>query len=325
MAIATAALLAGGALAAGGLIAGLSDETTRTTSRVLTDPVGARERGAFGQADLRFGQLGQFADIGPGGQDITAALGAQRGLAEQFRQAGISGGLPTAGDIGATRGIAEQLFAPEQVALQQSFERQRQEGRRTAGRLGRQINDPVLLAKLAQQETQAGERFEARRGSVAQQLALQQPERRLGFAQQAAGIQSGLATQAFRNRAALLGIGQQIGQGERQFRLQTATRTGENVQEGSLAQGISGALGGFGQGLGLASGFGGLGGGGGGGGGGFGQSFSQSLGAVPLPNVQFGQSAPGFQALPQQAFGGLPNVQFGQSAPGFGGRSFSLQ
>jgi hypothetical protein len=122
--------------------------------------------------------------------------------------------------------------------------------------MGRSLNDPILAAKLAQEQTRQGAMLEANQGSFAQQFALAQPDRRLGYANQRANILGGLATQAMSNRQALAAMGEGILQREREFRLATANRSGTNTNTsgGGVAGGIGGALAGGALGMNLFGG-----------------------------------------------------------------------
>lgn len=184
-------------------------------------------------------------------QDIAGARGAQTGLAQMLEGYSKTGGLPSEQDITGANQVAQNLYNPQRVALQQSFTEQNTEAQRLAARLGRDVNDPILQAKLRTgfMNQQAG--LEAGQGAFAQQFALQQPERRLGYAGQRADILGGLATQAFQNRAAIMGLGSNLFNTERQFRANTAERYGTNQQQsgGGLGGAITGAIGGAGSGF----------------------------------------------------------------------------
>jgi len=254
---------------AGGLLGGVGGaQQDVTTTSLRLGPEGQLEQllGGGGAGGL----LSQFQGIqgllgqGPGGQDVAAATSAQRQLAEQFRQASLTGGLPGQADISAAQGISQQLFAPQQLALQQSFEDQRTRAAQEAVRLGRPTTDPVLANLLARTQGRQTSLLGAQQGAQSQQIALGLPFQRLQLAQQGAGILGGLGSQAFQNRASVLGLGSGLLGAERQFRLQGAET--RQTSGGGLGGAISGALGGIGAGLGAASLFtsGGLFGGGGG-------------------------------------------------------------
>jgi len=258
----TAGLIGGALGGIGGLVSGLSSD--------LLDAPNAREQRGFQVEQGALNQLDAFTAAGPGQRDVQGALVAQRDLAQQFRASSLAGGLPTGADIAATRGIAQTLFQPQQVSLEQEFGRQRTSAAQLSARLGRSVNDPVLLAKLGRSQAEQQERLQARIGATGQELALAVPGQRLFLAQESANIQSRLASQAFTNRQTLLGLGSNIGQAAQQFRINRF----QVEQRGSLGAGLSGLIGGAGQGaqagIGLSNLF--------GGGGGQPQNFGQQGG-----------------------------------------------
>lgn len=293
--------------AAGGIL-GSGDQTTSNVQRVMVDDPSLREQMFRRGVDRRFGELEGLIGLGPGRTDISASLASTRGLAAAFGEAARTGGLPTEADITATRGISERLFDPQRVALEQAFQDRQTDFARQAAISGRPVTDPILQAKMAQERTRAEERLQANIGSTAQQLALQQPERRLGFLGQQAQIQGGLASQALQNRQTLLGLGNQLAEQERTFRLNTATRTGSQTTPGvnPVLGGLAGAAGGASLGAGLARGFGGV-------------SSPQVAPQMAAPQPSIG---PAFQTgggvsgvlAPQSAFSGFS--QFQQPFPG---------
>jgi hypothetical protein len=198
-------------------------------------------------------QLQSLTNAGPGQADVTRSLASQRGLAALLQQYAQSGGLPSSADISTTNSLAGNLFAARRTALNQEFQDQDIATQQLAARLNRTSDDPILRARLLTQRSRAIDSLNAEQQGFGTQLALGLADRRVGFAQGAAGVDAALAAQAQTNRAALLGIGSNIAQAERNFRLGTATRTGESG--GGFGGAIGGALGGFGGGLGLASAF----------------------------------------------------------------------
>lgn len=279
--MAIAAALAGGALIGGvgsALLGGGPDVSAQRLPferEFQLRPEGRLE--ALGRQTQfeQLGALGGLVGAGPGRQDVTAAFGAQRGLAEQFQAAqfGLPEDLlPTQADITRTTGIAEQLFAPQRVGLQQAFEQAQTRTQREAARLGRPTSDPILQARLQREQLQAQERLGARVGARAQELALDQPRERLALQRRGlelAGARSevlgGLATQALQNRQTLLGLGSGIQAAERQFRIATAKQTGfgtqlqETPSTGQrIGAALTGGLAGATAGLGIARGFQGL-------------------------------------------------------------------
>lgn len=247
--VGTAALLGGIGGLAGGVAGALEPGTE---GKQVAGPGAGELAGLAGRDDL-FQQLLGLGGAGPGLQEVQSALSGSRNLQQQFLQASQTGGLPTRQDISTSQGIAGQLFAPQQVALQQNFRRQGIEAGRQAGRLGRSVADPILQARLRQGQLQAQERLGASQGAFAQRFALGLPERRLGFATQANQIGQGLATQAFSNRASLLGLGNQIASADRNLRLGEAKVTTPDKPGGGFGGFLSGGLAGAGTGLGAGA------------------------------------------------------------------------
>ena len=256
-ALAGAATLAS---AGAGVIGGLSNKGSSSSSTLNLAPASALEQQAAGNIAGDYGQLRGLVDAGPGASDVTAGVGSQRDLAGMLQQYQQSGGLPSGTDVTQAQGLAGGLFQGRRNALTAGFEDQRQQASQNAAVMGRNLNDPVLRNKLAQEQTRQSLQLEAEQGSLANQLALQQPDRRLGYAQSRANVLGGLASQAMSNRQALLGIGEGIQTNERNFRLQSAGKTSSATQEGSFAQGLAGGLAGLGAGLKGSAGAGGFGG-----------------------------------------------------------------
>lgn len=332
MGLETAAILGLGGALGGGIAGAFAGDKKVITQRRLGPLAAASPTERLGgQLEGNIPLLQQFADAGPGIAQIRQAFAEQLGLAPQLaafagqqqtfqsqqRQLqqqlqGLAGGqgfLPTQQDISRTRGISEQLFAPEQVALRQRFEEQERQARISAQGLGRRLDDPILRAKLAQEQTRQQERLQAQIGARGQELALLQPRERLQLGQAAlqigagalqtgqqrlqtlgsrAGIFGGLATQALQNRLRLVELGGQIGARERNFRIQEAG--GDTTQitpgPGPFLGALVGAGGGAQAGASLAGFF-----GGGGGTSNFTNQAQAQLASTQFPSVSFGQSA----------------------------------
>jgi len=231
----------GGAALAGGLAGAGGEEST--TTRVLP-------RQSKFEAELAAGQAGQFRDLQSileGGFSTAQATQAQTNLADLLREFSRTGGLPGAQDIQQSQQLAQRLAAPQLLAQQQQFERQQTQFGRQAALMGRTTTDPVLANQLARSQFQQSSLLQSQIGARGEELAQQQPLRRLQFTQ-------GLAEQAQRNRLTALSLGQQLLGAERQFRVAQA---GEQTESGGGFGGfVSGALGGFGA---VAKGMGGFG------------------------------------------------------------------
>lgn len=298
-----AAIAIGGGALLGGLAGGLKDKSsTSYTSGMNLDPASWQElMGQSGMMDA-YKQLQGMVGAGPGQSDVEGATGASRGLADMLKAYSEGGFLPGQGDINTSNDIASRLFQGQRTALSQNFSDQLTDANRQAALMGRDPNDPILKAKLAQEQTRQASLLDANQGSFAQQFALSLPGQRLDYANQRVGVMSGLASQAMANRQAIAAMGEGIMNNERNFRMQTAQKYGTQATEsgGGLKGALTGFLGGAGTGASIASGFGGLGGFGGGAagatGGGFAQAQQFFAGANP-----YGAQAPGIGGAFQPA------------------------
>ena len=244
-----------------GAIGGAQGDTKGSSSQLLLGQEGAQEGQGREAAQQGLAGFKDLINQGPGAQDVTAGLGAQRDLASQLQQYSQQGAIPSAEDIQQQNQLAGQLFAGRRQAITGAFAEQSQQAAQQAALMGRNPLDPVLRNKLAQQQTQQLNQLSADQGSFATQQALQQPQQRLGFAQQRAQILGGLATQALSNRQALAQLGSQLQQQQQNFRLSAAGKQSTETSGGGLQGALTGAIGGIGAGAGLgkiAQGFGGM-------------------------------------------------------------------
>ena len=242
-----------GAITAGmgllGGLAGAQGNNSSQTSRVQLAPESELEKYG-GQLSLdKLKELEKLMGQGPGAQDVQSGLTSQRDLASMLSQFAQGGFMPGQQDIAQSNTLAQQLFQGQQVGLNQAFDTQRQQASRNAARMGRSGIDPVLQNQLMQGQARQQTQLNADIGSYATQFAQSMPQQRLGFAQQLAQVNSGLATQAMANRQALLGLGSQLRGQEQNFRSGTATRTVEQSGGGGFGGFLSGALGGAATGL----------------------------------------------------------------------------
>ncbi len=252
---ALAAPIAGALL--GGLAGGGGGSQSQTTTRDLAPESAIGKRG--GEVSLQnLNELQSLLAAGPGQQDVQAGTQSSRDLASLLQSFAQGGFLPGQADIATSQGLAQQLFAGQQNALQNAFSDQRVQASRNAARMGRSAIDPVLQNKLAQEQTRQQGQLNADIGSYATNFALQLPQQRLGFQQQLAQVQSGLASQAMANRQALLSLGSQLQQQDQNFRLGSASTTTTQSQSGGLQGAITGALSGASAGLGAGKALGGF-------------------------------------------------------------------
>jgi hypothetical protein len=242
----------------------------------MADPAGMMQR-LMSQAKAEYAKKsktatmsGPLADIqkmvaaGPGQADVERSLNSQRGLADMLRQLSQSGGLPTAEDTAASTSLAGGLFNARRTSMNQTFQDLDTDNARLAARLGRDPLDPILRAKLGTTKARMSDSLAAEQTDWANNFALNLPGRRLGFASDAASVDAQLAAQAAQNRATLLGLGTNLLNSERNFRLGAAGKT--TTQNANLGDAIGGFFGGAGAGLKIGSAFSSFGGGNSGGG-----------------------------------------------------------
>jgi hypothetical protein len=201
------------------------------------------------QNDL-YAQLQALLNQGPGAAQVSAGLQAQTGYGDIINQQLQSGGLPNQGQISQAQDYASQIFAPQRLGLQQAFGDQNIAQQRLAARLGRGGNDPVLQAKLGQEQTRQQAMLQAQQGAFGAEQAMNAPQRQLQLAEALANVRGGLASQAFSNRQSMLQMGNALAASERKYRLDTAGRTsnttGSESGGGGMAGAISGGLAGIG-------------------------------------------------------------------------------
>jgi len=263
------AAIAGGLGLLGGAAGSEPDKQTSTidvSERVIVDPESDEEKRFRAQVDAAFGQLTRGISGGAGAADVALGTQTQRDFAARLQRAAT--GQFTPEELARSKQFTEDIFAPQQAALDQQFIEEQQQTARLAAQLGRSQDDPVLRNLLFKSKLQQQGQLEAQKTAFRAQV----PERELGFASQAAQLRSNLATQALANRQALLSLGSQLQGQERQFRLATGRQRREGTDittsGGGMKGAISGFIGGLGAGAQLAGSFGGFSGFGGGGGGG---------------------------------------------------------
>lgn len=260
--------LAVGAAAVGlgalGAIAGAQKDVSNTSATNWVD-VGKESDFEKYLADRQgsdFRSLSQIVDQGPGASDVSASTGASRDLAALLKSYSETGGLPSDSDVLNANKFANSIFAAREEALNQDFTRQMTDANRQAAAMGRDINDPILTAKLRQGQNDQSAILAKEKMGYASELGLGMADRRINYASQGANVLGNLAYQAMQNRAAILGLGQNLQGSERQWRLETGKRyqTGQSESGGGLKGALGGFIGGAGTALGAASMFGGGGG-----------------------------------------------------------------
>lgn len=204
------------------------------------------------------------------GNEVAAGSAAQMDLAGMLKRYAETGAIPDAQDIQRSQAYAQSQFAPQQVAMQQAFREQLTGANRQAALSGRGVNDPILRAKLAQEQTRQNALLQAQQGAFASQFAQQQPFQRLGFMSQRADTLVNRGQLALGNNANLAQLGlaaQNQGYNQRydmaatQYNVQANQRS-EGEKIGSVLGAIGGGISGIGGAIGPA--LGGMKGGGGG-------------------------------------------------------------
>jgi len=307
------AALAGGVL---GAIGGGQEDVSSTSSRIILPRPSEFEKTAFEDQKKRFREFSEFTDLGPGREDVTRGLQAQRELADFFGQRAQGPSLL----LSRGQDVAQQLFAPQRLAISQAFEQAGVQTSRLSAQLGRQTDDPILRAKLAQAQAQQTGLLASQQQATSLQLGRQFGQEQFASQERAAvgraRILGGLGQQATESRLRAFQVGRGIIESERRFNLARAGQESITRGGGGLKGAIAGGLAGAGAGLGAAGQFAQLGqigapsGGGGFGGGGGGGFATPTFASSGFQTPRFGQSA-------AQGFGGPTLVGGSQFGPGF--------
>lgn len=229
-------------------VAGAMGSNKSSTSGINLSPASALQNQLGGSIQNDYNSLSSYINAGPGLSDVQGGYDSQKELAELLRQYSEGGYNPNGNDINTANSQASNLFRGQQVGLDQAFEQQSIDANRQAALMGRAGNDPILAAKLAQEKTRQQAQLSANQGSLAQQLAMNAPQQRLGYATDRTNIMSGLASQAMANRQALLSMGSNMQANERNYQLATSNKWGNESSGGGLGGMLTGAISGFGAG-----------------------------------------------------------------------------
>jgi hypothetical protein len=255
MSVASAASVVGVPALAGAFIGSKGQQSSGTSSSGV-NLVPMTSLGNYAGADT-MSALGNYQNLtsyGAGASQVSGALSSQTNLANMYNQYAQSGGLPNQQQIGQANQYAQNIFAPQQTALQQSFIGAQANEQQQAGILGRSVADPVLQAKLQLGYMQQQQQLSAQQGSFANQMALQLPQNQLAYATQGNQLQQQLAGQAFQNQYNMAGLGQGILQSQQGYQLSSSGHYGNLSSQsgGGLAGALSGAMSGFSGGANLA-------------------------------------------------------------------------
>ncbi len=203
------------------------------------------EKSATGQIGSSFGQLQDMLNRGPGNEAVDASNKEQQSYVDMMRQINSTGGMPTAEDTRRANILADELFAPQQEAAKQAYGFAQQDAAKLAAKLNRPINDPIIQAKLQQEQMRQSSLMSADRTAFVAGEARNSPFQRLQMQGQLADAQGSLASQAMSNRMQLLNLGNSLQQQERNWRLQTSEKYGASsgTQEQHSGGGAMGGIG----------------------------------------------------------------------------------
>lgn len=233
------------ALGALGALSGSQSQTT--TSGLNVSAADAQERQAGRINTQTLGQLNQLVGQGPGQAEVQGGLQSANAFAAMLDSYSKGNFLPNAADFQTANQFTQEAFRPQQTAINQQFVGEQQRAAQMASQLGREVNDPIIQAKLSQERMQAQERLGSEQSAYSSQFALNLPQQRLGYMSQLADVKNSLASQAMANRQALLSMGQQQQQMGQNWRLNTASRY--QSSGGGMQGALNGGIAGFGAGL----------------------------------------------------------------------------
>jgi len=188
-------VIAAGIAAVGGIVGAVISNQPKTSSstQTITKTLPAQtpaQTAAIAQQQAAYNALQNTP---------TANLTGFNALMEKLI---ANGGLPDANQTKQAQTFASNIFAPQQVSLDQSFVTQRYQANQQAAVMGREGNDPILLAKLAQLQTNAQQLLSAEQGALAAKIGLQIPQNQYQFGLSQAQIELQNAQQIAANRAA---------------------------------------------------------------------------------------------------------------------------
>ena len=198
--------LAGAAVGAIGGAMG-SKSGSDWSSGIKVAPETALEKQAAGTLAGGLTGYESVVNAGPGAQAATDYMKNSNSLQDMLKSYAAGGNMPTQADMTTAGKYASDVFKPQQVMQDQQFQQQQQMAQRLAAQLNRPVNDPIIQAKLGQEQMRQNQQLAAQQTSFGAQYAQQMPMQRLGFTQQLADVSGNLASQAMSNRQALLSMG----------------------------------------------------------------------------------------------------------------------
>jgi hypothetical protein len=298
MAIATGLAIAGGVAAAAGMAGSIASAAGQK------DPtINMGQRSPWERQGEQFMSQGMEGYRSAMGNEVAAGSGAQLDFANMLKQYAEGGNMPTQQDISQSQAFAASQFNPQRVAMQQAFADQLTQANRQAALSGRNVNDPILRAKLAESQTRQGALLESQQGAFASNFAMQQPGQRLGFMGQRAETLVNRGQMALSNQANMFNMGsqaQQQGYGQRFQNAQLDFQRQLNTKSGCQKAGeaLSGSMSALGSGMSIM----GMGGG----------MKMPSLGGAAAAAAPMGQMAQGAFSSPMGPM--LPNGQLNSSS-----------
>jgi hypothetical protein len=258
MAIGTAAAIVGGVGALSGVLGAVGKKDPKFDSASIQNT----SMNSPSQMGLQGGQMASQALGSLSGLQNDQSFQANSDLASLLQQYQQGGYMPTAQDNQTARTFAQSQFDPQRVAMNQAFQDQLVQANRSAALTGRSQNDPILRAKLAQEQTRQQAQLESQQGAFATQYAMQQPQQRLQFAEGRANVLSqnlqqrmGLANNIFQQgmSAQNQDFQQRFGQYQMDVQKAQAIAGGKFQQDAAettplqrISQGLNSAIGAFG-------------------------------------------------------------------------------
>lgn len=216
-----------------------------STSGVKLAEASAIEKAAGNQVGTSFNSLMDLLNRGPGGEAVDASNADQKNYVDMMRQVSSTGGMPNAEDTRQANAYADQMFAPQQEAMKQQYQTSMQDAAKIAAKLNRPLSDPIVQAKLQQEQMRQSAMMSADRSAFVAQESRNSPFQRLQLQGQLADASGSLASQAMSNRMQLLNLGNALQSSERNWRLNTGDRWGisNGTQEQHSGGGTMGGIG----------------------------------------------------------------------------------
>lgn len=157
----------------------------------------------------------QLVGAGANQSDVSNAATASREFAQLLRGYQNNGLY----DMQTGQSMAEQQYAPQRDYLNALIQQQIQDANKAAAMQGRNTNDPVLRARLAQQQNLQLLGLQSQQQQAAMGYARQAVTDRIGVGAQRVGVMNDLSQQAFTNYSNLYNMSSNLVNNERNFSL----------------------------------------------------------------------------------------------------------